>query len=106
IREELAQDVGAHPGEHGVLPQPLAPLGLDAVHEAGQVEVVALLLAAAAVGDDESAAAIDSHEVEEAQSPHAAKGLGVETIREPETLECGRGDGMVDEEERRARRTL
>ena len=38
------------------------------MHEAREIEVVALLLAPAAVGDDERAAPLDTHEVEEAQA--------------------------------------
>ena len=70
--EEVAQDVRAHPREHGVLAEPFAPLRLHAMHEAREIEVVALLLAPAAVGDDERAAPLDAHEVEEAQprDPH------------------------------------
>ena len=70
-REEVPQRVRAHAREDGVLAEPLAPLGLHAVHEAREIEVVALLLAPAAVGDDERAAPLDADEVEEAQARDA-----------------------------------
>ena len=81
IVEEVAQDVRAHPGEDGVLAEPFASLRLHAMYEAGNIEVVALLLAAAAVGDDEGAAALDADEVEEAQARDPHERLVVEEPR-------------------------
>ena len=51
------------------------------MHEARKIEVVALLLAPAAVGDDERAAPLDAHEVEEAQPRDAPKNVVVEDAR-------------------------
>ena len=67
VVEELARHVRGEPGQHDVLAEPFEPLRAPPVDEAGPVEVVALLLAAAAVGDDEGATPLELDEVEEAQ---------------------------------------
>ena len=53
VVEEFAQDGGVVTREHDVLAQPLAPFRSLAVHEARDVEIERLFLAAAAVGDEE-----------------------------------------------------
>jgi hypothetical protein len=69
------------------------------VHEAREVEVVALLLAAAAVRDDERAASLDANEVEEPQPWNANERAPVEVPIQAETIERRDRDRMVDEEQ-------